>query len=136
MHTLATSTHAMQCPPGIHSIDRLLQMLHGCGCIACLFAAGLDPVDVLLLMAASENDTPKVEELLAAGANINIADNNGKSPLDLATKAEVKDLLEVRRTLCAWHAASLALRLCFPSMHQIQPATIIACRAAHTVCSA
>jgi ankyrin repeat protein len=51
---------------------------------------------VLLLMAASENDTPKVEELLGAGANINIADNKGKSPLELATKQEVKDLLEVR----------------------------------------
>jgi hypothetical protein len=62
-------------------------------------AAGLDPVDVLLLMAASENDTPKVEELLAAGANIAIADNKGKSPLELATKQEVKDLLEVRRGL-------------------------------------
>jgi hypothetical protein len=61
-------------------------------------APGLDPVDVLLLMAASENDTPKVEELLAAGANINIADNKGKSPLDLASKQEVKDLLEVRGT--------------------------------------
>jgi ankyrin repeat protein len=58
--------------------------------------AGLDPVDVLLLMAAKENDTPKVEELLAAGANINIADSKGKSPLDLASKQEVKDLLEVR----------------------------------------
>lgn len=51
---------------------------------------------MLLLMAASENDTPKVEELLAAGANINIADNKGKSPVDLATKPEVKDMLEVR----------------------------------------
>ncbi len=59
--------------------------------------AGLDPVDVLLLMAASENDSPKVEELLAAGANINIADNNGKSPLDLATKPEVREMLEVRQ---------------------------------------
>lgn len=56
---------------------------------------GLDPVDVLLLMAASENDTPKVEELLSAGANVNIADNTGKSPMDLATKPEVKTLLEV-----------------------------------------
>lgn len=59
-----------------------------------MLSSGLDPVDVLLLMAASENDTPKVEELLAAGANIAIADNKGKSPLELATKQEVKDLLE------------------------------------------
>ena len=30
------------------------------------------PVDVLLLMAASENDTPKVAELLRAGADVNV----------------------------------------------------------------
>ena len=30
-------------------------------------AAGIEPVDVLLLMAAAENDTPKIEELLGAG---------------------------------------------------------------------
>jgi len=60
--------------------------------------AGLDPVDVLLLMACSENDLPKVEELLAAGANMNIADNTGKSPLDLASKPEVKEVLEVSVT--------------------------------------
>lgn len=51
---------------------------------------------MLLLMAASENDSPKVEELLAAGANINIADNKGKSPMDLASKPEVKEMLQVR----------------------------------------
>lgn len=55
-------------------------------------------MDVLLLMAASENDVPKVEELLGAGANINITDSKGKSPLELATKPEVVELLEV----CMW----------------------------------
>lgn len=59
-----------------------------------MLSSGLDPVDVLLLMACSENDLPKVEELLAAGANMNIADNTGKSPLDLASKPEVKEVLE------------------------------------------
>jgi hypothetical protein len=54
-------------------------------------------VDVLLLMAASENDIPKVEELLGAGANINITDNAGKSPLQLATKPEVIEMIEVGR---------------------------------------
>lgn len=29
--------------------------------------AGIEPVDVLLLMAAAENDSPKIEELLGAG---------------------------------------------------------------------
>ena len=32
-------------------------------------AGGNEPVDLLLLMSCSENDTPKVEELLSAGAN-------------------------------------------------------------------
>lgn len=33
---------------------------------------GLKPVDLLLLMAASENDAPKVAELLRAGADASI----------------------------------------------------------------
>jgi len=33
-------------------------------------AAGVAPVDLLLLMAASENDAPKVAELLRAGAKL------------------------------------------------------------------
>ena len=57
-------------------------------------ASGLAPVDVLLIMAAQENDLPKVEELLGAGADVRVADNNGKSPLQLATKAEVIAVLE------------------------------------------
>ena len=32
-------------------------------------AAGVAPADLLLLMAASENDAPKVAELLRAGAD-------------------------------------------------------------------
>ncbi|KAF6250633.1 hypothetical protein COO60DRAFT_1569873 [Scenedesmus sp. NREL 46B-D3] len=59
--------------------DRMEQML----------SSGLDPVDVLLLMAASENDLPKVEELLAAGADISVKDSNNKTPLELAAKEEV-----------------------------------------------
>lgn len=33
-------------------------------------AAKTDPVDLLLLMAASENDAPKVAEVLRAGAKL------------------------------------------------------------------
>jgi hypothetical protein len=33
---------------------------------------GLDPVDLLLLMAAKENDAPRVAELLRAGADVNV----------------------------------------------------------------
>lgn len=56
-------------------------------------AAGLDPVDLLLLMACSENDAPKVEEVLSAGADINVKDLDGKTPMDLCTKEEIKELL-------------------------------------------
>ena len=35
-------------------------------------AAGIAPVDILLLLASSEGDTPKVVELLAAGATVDI----------------------------------------------------------------
>eukprot|EP00877_Chromochloris_zofingiensis_P003451 jgi/Chrzof1/13106/Cz07g20040.t1 len=59
-----------------------------------LLKTGLDPVDILLVMASTENDTPKVEELLRAGANVNCKSDTGKTPLELATKPEVKRLLE------------------------------------------
>ncbi len=36
-----------------------------------LFAEGLAPVDLLLLMAAQENDAPRVAELIRAGADLN-----------------------------------------------------------------
>jgi hypothetical protein len=55
---------------------------------------GLDPVDVLLLLAAAENDDPKIEELLAAGANAGVRDNKGRVPRELATKPAVLKMLE------------------------------------------
>jgi hypothetical protein len=58
------------------------------------FAAGGHPCDLLLLMSAKENDTPKVEELLGAGANPLVTDKDGKTPLDLCTKDEIKEMLQ------------------------------------------
>lgn len=55
---------------------------------AAVIHTGLDPVDVLLLMAASENDLPKIEELLAAGADVSVTDSENRTPLELATKEE------------------------------------------------
>jgi hypothetical protein len=57
-------------------------------------ATGLEPVDVILLLAATENDDPKIEELLAAGANVNVKDNLGRRPRDLATKDVVIKMLD------------------------------------------
>lgn len=59
-----------------------------------IIAAGVDACDLLLLMSCKEGDTPKVEELLEAGANPTIKDKDGKTPLDLATKEEVIEMLE------------------------------------------
>ena len=59
-----------------------------------MLAQGLAPVDLLLLMAASEDDTPKIEELLGAGADASVKDLNGKTALQLATKPEILAMLQ------------------------------------------
>ncbi|KAI3438519.1 hypothetical protein D9Q98_000947 [Chlorella vulgaris] len=59
-----------------------------------MLASGTAPVDLLLLMACTENDDGKVEELLASGANPKVTDLQGRSPLELTTKDEVKQLLQ------------------------------------------
>ena len=57
----------------------------------------LEPVDLLLLMACSENDTPKVEELLGAGANVGVKNPaDGKTPMELCTKEEIKEMLSAK----------------------------------------
>lgn len=56
-------------------------------------AEGMHPADVLLLLAAVEDDLPKVEELLQAGADKNIKDLSGKTPADLCSKEEIKAVL-------------------------------------------
>lgn len=44
------------------------------------FAADLAPVDILLLLASSEGDAPKVIELIAAGANLDTKVSNPNNP--------------------------------------------------------
>ena len=59
----------------------------------------LECIDLLLLMAASEDDTPKVEELLEAGADVNATNEKvygGKRAIDLCTKVEIKDMLQAK----------------------------------------
>lgn len=57
---------------------------------------GRHPIDVILLLAASQNDTPKIGEILAAGADVTVKDPNGKTAVDLATKEETKALLRTK----------------------------------------
>lgn len=56
-------------------------------------SAGLDAVDLLLLMAAGENDAPKVAEMLRAGADTSVKDVDGKTAEELATNEQVLELL-------------------------------------------
>lgn len=58
-----------------------------------IVATGMHPCDILLLWACAEDDTPKVEELLRAGADLSIKDVDGRTPMELCTKDEVKSLL-------------------------------------------
>jgi ankyrin repeat protein len=51
-------------------------------------------VDLLLLMACQEGDDGKVAELLQSGADPRVTDLQGRSPLELATKEEIKQLLQ------------------------------------------
>lgn len=59
-----------------------------------LMESGLEPVDILLLMACIENDFPKVEEVLGAGADVSVKNPaDGKTPMELCTKEDIKELL-------------------------------------------
>lgn len=49
-----------------------------------LLNQGIHPVDILLLLAASEADKPKIEELLRAGADYKVCDAEGRTALDRA----------------------------------------------------
>lgn len=53
-----------------------------------MMESGTHPCEIILLWAAKEGDTPKVEEVLLAGADVNVKDLEGKTPLEIATKDE------------------------------------------------
>eukprot|EP00199_Chlamydomonas_sp_CCMP681_P003170 CAMPEP_0119101148 /NCGR_PEP_ID=MMETSP1180-20130426/273_1 /TAXON_ID=3052 ORGANISM="Chlamydomonas cf sp, Strain CCMP681" /NCGR_SAMPLE_ID=MMETSP1180 /ASSEMBLY_ACC=CAM_ASM_000741 /LENGTH=170 /DNA_ID=CAMNT_0007085211 /DNA_START=44 /DNA_END=556 /DNA_ORIENTATION=- len=59
-----------------------------------LLKSGLHPIDVILVLACMENDTPKVGEILNAGADVRIKSTDGRTPLEIATKADVQALLQ------------------------------------------
>ncbi|XP_057460294.1 protein LHCP TRANSLOCATION DEFECT-like [Actinidia eriantha] len=58
-----------------------------------LLSQNIHPVDILLMMAASEGDKPKIEELLRAGASYTVKDANGLTALDKAGNEEIKDFI-------------------------------------------
>ncbi len=59
-----------------------------------MLSSGLHPIDVILLLACSENDTPKVQEILRAGADPTVKGLDGKTPMELADKPELVKLLK------------------------------------------
>ncbi|KAI3688543.1 hypothetical protein L2E82_46185 [Cichorium intybus] len=58
-----------------------------------LLSQNIHPVDILLMMAASEGDKPKIEELLKAGAKYDVKDAGGKTALDKAVNDEIKNFI-------------------------------------------
>ncbi|KAK9938420.1 hypothetical protein M0R45_015161 [Rubus argutus] len=58
-----------------------------------LLNQNIHPVDILLLMAATEGDKPKIEELLRAGASYSVKDADGQTALDRASSDEIKDFI-------------------------------------------
>ncbi|KAK9837321.1 hypothetical protein WJX81_006094 [Elliptochloris bilobata] len=63
-----------------------------------MLSQGLAPVDLLLMMAASENDAPKVAELLRAGADASTRNLDGKCARELATSDLIFELLDEPKT--------------------------------------
>lgn len=58
-----------------------------------LLSLNIQPVDILLMMASSEGDQPKIEELLRAGAKYDVKDGDGRTALDRAANDEIRDLI-------------------------------------------
>ncbi|KAK9072283.1 hypothetical protein SSX86_008716 [Deinandra increscens subsp. villosa] len=58
-----------------------------------LLCQNIHPVDILLMMASSEGDKPKIEELLRAGATYDVKDADGKTALDKALNDEIKKFI-------------------------------------------
>eukprot|EP00475_Leptophrys_vorax_P036599 TRINITY_DN6212_c0_g1_i1.p1 TRINITY_DN6212_c0_g1~~TRINITY_DN6212_c0_g1_i1.p1 ORF type:complete len:175 (+),score=18.04 TRINITY_DN6212_c0_g1_i1:138-662(+) len=59
-----------------------------------LLNTGIHPVDLLLMMAASEGDRPKIQELLRAGARSDVKDMDGRTAIDRAADEEIKQLIQ------------------------------------------
>jgi ankyrin repeat protein len=57
-----------------------------------LLNQNIHPVDILLMMAASEADKPKIEELLRAGAKYDVRDVDGRTALDRASD-EIREFI-------------------------------------------
>ncbi|KZV56417.1 protein LHCP TRANSLOCATION DEFECT [Dorcoceras hygrometricum] len=58
-----------------------------------LLNQNIHPVDILLLMAASEGDKPKIEELIRAGADYTVKDAQGRTALERAASDEIKEFI-------------------------------------------
>lgn len=58
-----------------------------------LLNQNIHPVDILLMLAASEGDKPKIEELLRAGAKYDVKDADGRTALDRVANDEIKELI-------------------------------------------
>ncbi|CAI5988761.1 unnamed protein product [Closterium sp. NIES-64] len=62
--------------------------------MAKMVESGTHACDILLMMAASEGDVRKIEELLYAGARCDVPDWEGRTALDRACSAEIREMIQ------------------------------------------
>lgn len=58
-----------------------------------LLSQNIHPIDILMMMASSEGDKPKIEELLRAGASYTVRDADGKTAIDRASSDEIREFI-------------------------------------------
>ncbi|KAF3620320.1 protein LHCP TRANSLOCATION DEFECT [Capsicum chacoense] len=58
-----------------------------------LLSQNIHPVDILLLLASTEGDLPKIEELLRAGADYTVKDADGRTALERAANDDIKNFI-------------------------------------------
>ncbi|CAI5530018.1 unnamed protein product [Closterium sp. Naga37s-1] len=62
--------------------------------MAKMVESGTHACDILLMMAASEGDVRKIEELLFAGARCDVPDWEGRTALDRACSDEIREMIQ------------------------------------------
>ncbi|GJP44872.1 hypothetical protein CLOM_g4276 [Closterium sp. NIES-68] len=59
-----------------------------------MLETGTHACDILLMMAASEGDVRKIEELVYAGARCDVPDWEGRTALDRACSEEIREMIQ------------------------------------------
>ncbi|KAF2318471.1 hypothetical protein GH714_008028 [Hevea brasiliensis] len=94
MKSYAKSAHKMPmlCSENYFNYMGMLAVEGSYDKMEALLSQNIHPVDILLMLAASEGDKPKIEELLRAGASYTVKDTDGRTALDRANE-EIREFI-------------------------------------------